>query len=203
VTKSVRRTQRQRSEESSRRLAQAAVELIAEKGYSNTTAREIGERAGFSRSMVGERFGTKDALFDAILEEQYERRVGVDGGPGSSGLESLLAPFTAMRDFAHDDPQLLRALLILNFDAVHDSDFLRRRVQDWLTRMRATLSDAIRRGQVDGSVTTTVDADDLGAEMMATGIGYSYAWIVTPEHIDFPATLMRWRDSLLVRLQPR
>ncbi|WP_347338882.1 helix-turn-helix domain-containing protein [Mycolicibacterium sp. P9-64] len=54
-------------EESSRRLAEAAIELIAEKGFSNTTAQEIGIRAGYSRAMVRERFGSKEADANSVL----------------------------------------------------------------------------------------------------------------------------------------
>ncbi|KAA0080284.1 TetR/AcrR family transcriptional regulator [Mycolicibacterium sp. P9-64] len=62
-----RRSQRERVEESSRRLAEAAIELIAEKGFSNTTAQEIGIRAGYSRAMVRERFGSKEADANSVL----------------------------------------------------------------------------------------------------------------------------------------
>src|SRR4051812_16911109 len=71
-----RRSQRERVEESSRRLAEAAIELIAEKGFANTTAQEIGIRAGYSRAMVHERYGSKEALLETILAD-YERRIDV------------------------------------------------------------------------------------------------------------------------------
>lgn len=69
-----RRTQKQRVEESARRLADAAVALIAEKGYAATTAQEIGLRVGYSRDMVRVRYGTKEALVDSILSTLYESR---------------------------------------------------------------------------------------------------------------------------------
>jgi AcrR family transcriptional regulator len=196
-----RRTQRERVEESSRRLAEAAIELIAEKGYSNTSAREIGVRAGYSRAMVAERFGSKEALLDAILEQQYERRIDVDVEPGASGLQRVVAPIEALRVFAVQDPQLLRAMFVLNFEALHDPDVLRQRIQSWLARLRHRLSDAVRVGQADGSISADVDADDIGGEIVATGIGYAYAWIVAPDEIDFELALKRWRDRLIHALR--
>src|ERR1700745_982557 len=70
-----RRTQQERSAESARRLLDAAIELIAEKGFERTTVAEIGERAGYSRSMVRARYGSKEALLESIFGSQLDRRV--------------------------------------------------------------------------------------------------------------------------------
>ena len=43
----------------------AAIELIGEKGFDTTTAAEIGERAGYSRSMVHARYGSKESLLES------------------------------------------------------------------------------------------------------------------------------------------
>ena len=86
MTDKPRRTQRERVGESSRRLAEAAIALIAEKGYAATTAQEIGLRAGYSRDMVRVRFGTKEALLDTILTAQYESRLDQPDDPSESGL---------------------------------------------------------------------------------------------------------------------
>jgi AcrR family transcriptional regulator len=203
VTTPQRRTQRERTEESARRLAEAAIELIVEKGYINTTAREIGVRAGYSRAMVAERFGTKDALLDTILERDYERRIDVEPGPEATGFDRLLAPVDALIAFAKDDPRLLRAMFILNFEAVHDSGVLRQRIQQWLTGFRAKLAEGIRVGQVDGSVTPDVDPADASQEILAAGIGYAYLWIVTPNEFDMESALSRWRNRLATSLSAR
>jgi hypothetical protein len=71
-TRPRRRTQRERTAESTRRLLDAAIELIAEKGFERTTAMEIGERAGYSRSMVRARYGSKEALLESVLRNDYE-----------------------------------------------------------------------------------------------------------------------------------
>jgi AcrR family transcriptional regulator len=184
-------------------LAEAAIELIVEKGYANTTARQIGVRAGYSRAMVAERFGTKDALLDTILERDYERRIDVDPGPGATGFDRLLAPIDALLTFAIEDPRLLRAMFILNFEAVHDPGVLRQRIQRWLAGFVARLAEAVRIGQSDGSVTRDVNADDASQEILATGIGYAYLWIVTPDKFDVESTLSGWRNRVAESLRAR
>jgi AcrR family transcriptional regulator len=197
-----RRSQRERVEESSRRLAEAATELIAEKGYTNTTAQEIGIRAGFSRAMVRERFGSKEALLEAVLQD-YERRIEVAPDPGASGLQRVLAPILALRDFAAVDPRLLRAALSLNFEALHDHDVLRKRIQGWLARLEAAIREAVIDGQADGSITSPCGADDVASEIIATGIGYAYAWILWPDTMDFEGVLTSWHDRVAARLTDR
>lgn len=194
-----RRSQRERVEESSRRLAEAAIELIAEKGYSNTTAQEIGIRAGYSRAMVRERFGSKEALLEVILRD-YEGRIDVPREPDTSGLQRALAPILALRDFAAEDPRLLRAVLSLNFEALHDHDVLRSRIRAWLVQLADGIRKAVVEGQADGSISDHRDADEVGSELMATGIGYAYAWILDPRTVDFEAVLTRWHDRVAARL---
>jgi AcrR family transcriptional regulator len=197
-----RRSQRERVEESSRRLAEAAIDLIAEKGFSNTTAQEIGIRAGYSRAMVRERFGSKEALLEAVLHD-YERRIDVEPEPGTSGLQRVLAPILALRDFAADDPRLLRAVFSLNFEALHDHDVLRERIQGWLAQLDASIRRAVIDGQADGSIESSCGADEVGSEMIATGIGYAYAWILGPDSMDLDAVLTRWHDRVTTRLAGR
>lgn len=194
-----RRSQRERVEESSRRLAEAAIELIAEKGYTNTTAQEIGIRAGYSRAMVRERFGSKEALLETVLQD-YERRIDAAPDPGTSGLQRVLAPILALRDFAADDPRLLRAVLSLNFEALHDHDVLRERIQSWLAQLDAGIRRAVIDGLADGSVAPACDAEEVGSELIATGIGYAYAWILAPDTMAFKEVLTRWHDRVAARL---
>ncbi len=194
-----RRSQRERVEESSRRLAEAAIELIAEKGYNNATAQEIGIRAGYSRAMVRERFGSKEALLETVLQE-YERRIEVEPEPGASGLQRVLAPVLALREFAAEDPRLLRAALTLNFEALHDHDILRPRIEGWLARTRAGLRQAVLDGQFDGSVAPECDAEEIASELTAAAIGYAYAWLLSPETMDVDETLSRLHDRLADRL---
>lgn len=197
-----RRTQRERVDESSRRLAAAAIELIVEKGYANTTAKDIGLRAGYSRAMVAERFGSKEALMDAVLNE-YETRIDIGVAADASGFDRAIAPVEAVCQFVAEDPTFLRAMFIINFEAVHDTGTLRDRIRQWLMGLRETIADGIRAGMVDGSITVEVDADDFSREILTTGIGYCYWWVVLPDQIDFPSTLFRWRERITESLVPQ
>jgi AcrR family transcriptional regulator len=49
----------------------AAIEVIAEIGWAQTSIRKIADRVGVAMSAVLYHFGTKDNLVDAIIEEMY------------------------------------------------------------------------------------------------------------------------------------
>lgn len=195
-----RRTQKQRVEESARRLADAAIALIAEKGYAATTAQEIGLRAGYSRDMVRVRYGTKEALVDSILTTLYESRLREIDEPGTVGLDRVLAVPRLLHRFALSDPVLLRAMFTLNFEAAQADDYLRRRVNRWLDDSLTQIRLAVEAGKHDGTVAADVDAAVQSREMLATVIGYAYLWLMDADNVDLPGILVAWMDRLRATL---
>ena len=58
-------------EKTRRAILQAAVELMIEKGYKNTSMREIAERAGVSNPTIYNYFATKERLIGAYIEQKH------------------------------------------------------------------------------------------------------------------------------------
>ena len=54
-----RMTQAERTALSDARMFESAKQILVEKGTHNTTLKEIGERAGYSRGLASNRFGSK------------------------------------------------------------------------------------------------------------------------------------------------
>ncbi|MEM9408198.1 MAG: TetR/AcrR family transcriptional regulator [Acidobacteriota bacterium] len=67
-----RRTQEERRSESRRRLLESAAALIADKGWNATTVAEIAQRAGYSPALVGQRFGSKLGVVEALIEHHEQ-----------------------------------------------------------------------------------------------------------------------------------
>lgn len=67
-------------------ILEASLEVIAERGYYNTTTALIAEKAGISQPYVFRFFKTKEELFVAAMDRAYERILqtfkSVDAGPG-------------------------------------------------------------------------------------------------------------------------
>ena len=67
MAKALRLTQVERKEISDAKMLDAAVDLIVERGAGQATLKDVGEKAGYSRGLVGYRFGNKAGLFDFVL----------------------------------------------------------------------------------------------------------------------------------------
>lgn len=171
-------TQPQRLEISGRRLLESAVELIAEKGWEATTAAEIGRRAGYSRAMVHARYGGKDAILDALITTEYESKLSPSPDPGTSGLVQALAHVDRITALHADDPELLRAIFVLTFEASKTTAQARSGIQMWLKRAAVTVEAGLRAGIKDGSVRPDIDVDSAVNDFGAAVIGTAYQWIM-------------------------
>src|SRR5262249_38077796 len=88
-----RRTQAERRDESGRGLVAAAVAVVSDEGVSAATFDNIGRRCGYSRGLVGQRFGSKQGLIEAVIAhlqsnggEEAARKLAE-----KNGLDALLA----------------------------------------------------------------------------------------------------------------
>jgi AcrR family transcriptional regulator len=190
-----RRSQKERVAESERRLLDEAVRLIAEKGFAQTSAAEIGERAGFSREMVRARYGSKDALLTSLLRETFEARLLPRWDTGASGAERVLAQVDGLREALRRDPDGLRAFFVLSFESVTPIQGLRAWIADWVGRYEEQTVAALQIGQRDGSVRAELDATVEARRFIATGIGHAFRWTATPDAFDYDAALIEWRTS--------
>ncbi len=174
-------TQPERVELSTRRLVSAAAELIVEKGWEASTAAEIGRRAGYSRAMVHARFGTKDAILHALLDE-YVKRLNPDPDPGTNGLAQVLAHFDRIEDLHTQDPDLLRAMFVATFEAAKTTSPLRENVRTQLEGGAAKVQVGLRNGMQDGSIRGDIDIEPAVHDITAAVFGMAFQWVVVPGH---------------------
>jgi AcrR family transcriptional regulator len=191
-----RRTQRERVEESSQRLIQAAAELIAEGGYEAASAAEIGRRAGYSRSMVHARFGSKEQLIDAVVTSAYEGPLTVELPETATGLERVLARLDTMASLIDDSPALMRTIFAIEFQTAGSASRKSTRVADWVNRLRADTLAAVLAGQTDGSVRPDLDPEPTAHAIVVEGIGSAFLWTVDPSE-DFRSRITQWRERTL------
>ncbi|GAA5333989.1 MULTISPECIES: TetR/AcrR family transcriptional regulator [Thermus] len=98
------------------RLFQAALELLAERGYRGATTKEVARRAGVSEVTLFRRYGSKEALFRkavvAFFPQGFLERLPEEGAPLAEGLSALLEAYLELLK-AHQVllPKLLAELL--------------------------------------------------------------------------------------------
>ena len=191
-----RRTQRERTAESTQRLITAAIELIAEKGFARTSTAEISERAGYSRSMVQLRYGTKEALLETLLRDEYETRLLLDASEDATGLERILCQIDRLHDGAVENPELMRGFFALCFRSFGPVQSLSEWINDWLARYDEVTTDALEAGRADGSIRPDIDPRVEAGAFVASGVGYAFRWLVSAETVDYLALMRQWKEHV-------
>lgn len=113
------KTQIQRREEAVRKILDAAIELIAQRGVQDVTMAEIGIHAGYSRGLPHQHFGSKENLINAVLHsivEKFNQR-RKNQKPVADGVESIKALFSTYLERDTASWQASKAFIFLISDA--------------------------------------------------------------------------------------
>lgn len=73
MTAATRRTQAERSEDTRRRILDAAVQLLGERGYAGLRTADVAAQAGVSKGAQTHHFPSKDDLVVAVVEHVFVR----------------------------------------------------------------------------------------------------------------------------------
>lgn len=174
----------------------AAAELIVEKGWEATTAAEIGRRAGYSRTMVHARYGSKDAILDDFVQE-YVSMLNPDPDPASTGLEQVLAHIDRIRGLYATDPEVLRAMFVANFEALKTTSPLRDHVTSQLSEGVGKVAASLRKGLRDGSIRPGTDVPRAAADITGATFGAAFLWIALPASFDVERELATVRHRVI------
>ena len=182
-----RLTQAERSALSEDRLMQAALRLIAERGYERTSLQAIGEAAGYSRGLVSHRFGSKEGLLWALFERTFgawaARRL-MPRIDGQVGVAALRATVDASRAAMRSAPQQIRAFYALLFQSLGPLDVLHPKVAAFHRRQRRAVAAWIAAGIAEGTIRRDVDADRAAALFMSMLRGAAFQWLIDPRGVD-------------------
>ena len=143
---------RRNSEETMQRLIDAGAELFDKKGYHNVSIKEIGRLAGCNSALISYHFGSKQALYQAIID----RQLNVLGQLESRLQEEVQTPLEKIREYLHCllksqmDPTL--HLIILYKELITPSGLLNEDSWQRITRMgdfiRGLLNQAAETGEL-------------------------------------------------------
>ncbi|MEZ5736822.1 MAG: TetR/AcrR family transcriptional regulator [Novosphingobium sp.] len=201
----LRMTQAERTALSDARMLEAATELIVEHGTHNTTLREVGERAGYSRGLASNRFGSKEGLFSQLVRDfnrrwadELRRQVG-----DSTGLPAFSAALDAVEYFLLNRSNEMKALYIVWFESMSSHDEVRKRLARNHTAYRRDAERWVREGILDGSIRDTIDPQCFAVEFASLIFGLIYQWLVDPDKIDVRAVFQHYRKNAIETLAVR
>ena len=199
-----RRTQAERTAFSDARMLDAATGLIIEQGTHATTLKAVGERAGFSRGLASNRFGSKDALFAQLVlrfNSGWTRKLA-NAVNGRTGSEACLAALDAVEGFLVDHSEDMKAMYILWFESISSHNNVRSHLADYHRIYRRDVAHWIDEGQKAGDINGEVDADNYAFQFCSFIFGTVYQWLVTPDNVDLAGEFAGFRQTTRRILAP-
>jgi AcrR family transcriptional regulator len=180
-----RRSQHERRRRSEDGLLKAAAELIAERGVNAATFENIAQKAGYSRGLVTQKFGSKQGMIEALIAHLHARSDAgyaerqIDALPG---LEAILAYVDVyLRNLEHDGE--VRAYFVLMAGSVADLSAIRTAFAASHQMVERRLEALVLRGQAEGAIRGEIDADAAALMIGSLLLGLSMQWLVDP-HTD-------------------
>jgi TetR/AcrR family transcriptional regulator of autoinduction and epiphytic fitness len=135
-----------RAERTRQALVDALFALLDE-GELRPTAERIAKRAGVSERSVFQHFPDREALFEAVARQQYERVFsGLEPVDSSGPLPERLDSFVAQRARLLEESSSLRQAAIL---LEHDSEVVAGWLESW-RRAAATEVERVFRHELEG-----------------------------------------------------
>lgn len=181
-TMAARPTQAERREGAERSLVQAAIAVMANFGVRAATFETIGEESGYSRSLVTQRFGSKQGLIEAVIAYLHEHLDSMLGNRRIGAMSGLDAVLDYMDQFLSDlsSNGESRAYFMLLAAAVADASAMRELFAAEHERVRERLAALLVRGQADGGVRPEIDANAAALMIGSLQVGLSIQMLVDP-----------------------
>jgi TetR/AcrR family transcriptional repressor of nem operon len=153
-------------------LLQAAADVFAERGYTETTMSELISRSGLTKGAFYFHFSSKEQLALAVIDEKQRQWVdsvqaAIEDEP--QAIDQLRQVAYALVRLHRDDPSAFSvSRLTRDLARVPDvNDLVRSHMRAWV----GMLAGMITQAQADGDLPRTVEAGDLAALLVAATDG--------------------------------
>ena len=195
-----RRTQAERQEESRRRMLDAALALLAERKSLSFSLAEVAERAGYSRGLPTQTFGTKVELIRELISHIHVRSMEeVLSRPDQrgQGLGAVLTTVYQLFQAPEGQVQIMIAVHALLAEATLPGSPYRAEAAALNRWAVSYLSYNLRLGMAAGEVREDINPRAQAMVIIASVRGALLQWLVEPERI----ALEDLRDELVGALQ--
>ena len=179
-----RLTQAERTGISDNRMLEAAVELIVDRGPAATSLKEVGLKAGYSRGLAGQRFGSKDKLFSFVLRQVGDSWLAQlkQSTHQQTGLAAIHDALDEHYEFCVEAPSQVRAFYTLWFESVNAGSELTEIIGNIHNRRH---QDVFAWIMTDSAVGERIksNADAIAGQFCASVIGIVYYWLANPSDL--------------------
>jgi len=191
-----RRSQAERRAQSEQSLLLAAAQLMSDQGYSATTLEQIGQRAGYSRGLVTQRFQSKEGLVKALVEQLHREFAAAtfeNPTAHATGRAAILGAVDFYMAHLTGDLGPLRAYHVLMSESMGVIPEIRGAFVAANRRFRDHLRQKLIEGHADGSIDPRIGPDGAALALMSLVTGHTLIFLVDP---DFEKPAKARRDVL-------
>jgi AcrR family transcriptional regulator len=194
-----RRTQAERRAETERRVLEATIEIVAERGVRAVTMAAVGAAAGYSRGIANHQFGTRQGLIRAVAEE-IQRRFAPEPGDrrGRARVLSLVDGYLRALETRERDARVFLRLWAAAIGG--EEPDLRAVFAERDAYFRGFVADALVEAQRAGEIGDGVDPDAAAVALVGQLRGVGLQWQLNPDAIDLDAVraeVSRWLERCL------
>jgi AcrR family transcriptional regulator len=184
-------------------IVRAAAEVFAEAGYRAGKVSDIAARVGVTEPVIFQNFGSKAALFAAVVERAAaEARSSIDGFAAAFGSASLLLahvvsghlgevssrPDTGQADHAH--PAAAFGLLFDDVAALTAEPDVAEPARAAIRAVAGHLTDVIERAQADGAIRGDADPEAAAWLILSVLSARRLRATAMPAHLESAVTAL-------------
>lgn len=168
-------------------ILEAAMELIAERGYRRTSLAAVAERAGLTQQGLLHHFPSKELLLVGVLEarDRWDAAAAASGSWRTDTLAQLVE-YNATR------PGIVQAYTVLSADSVTEDHPARAFFEARFRAVREALAGALR-AEFGDTLPGGLTPERAAPLLVAVMDGLQLQWLLDPERVDLPAS---FRDFL-------
>ncbi|HEV7758101.1 MAG TPA: TetR/AcrR family transcriptional regulator [Acidimicrobiales bacterium] len=193
-----------RTEGHRERLLEAAKQLLTERGYARTTARDLVAASGTNLASIGYHFGSKEALLTEALfasldelDQQFDRNQAAAAAtdPPETPVDVLRTTWEGVIESFTSHHAVWIASLEAFAQIEHLPD-LRQRMSDLYEQMRGDMADLARAMDPEAQADDTT-ARAFGSFHLALMAGLTLQWMIDPERAPSADDLVAGLQSMV------
>ena len=168
------------SDQSTSKIKDAALHLVATKGYSNTSLEEIANTAGFTKGAVYYHFKSKKRLILEILNDIEVRSIELlvqELSTADGSAKDLLLRFVNFQaNWAAKHPDDIGVLIMMSIGFTHLDTDISKKIEGGYQRITGLLTDIIAKGVSNGGFSSDINIDSTVTSLMAIRDGNMLLW---------------------------
>ena len=202
-----RRTQAERRADSERRVLEATLSMIGQKGMINMTFAAVGEAAGSSRGLPATIFGTKDNMIVQAAKSVMDsvRARTLFAAKPSDGLAEMFGMIASWFEMTFNGLPEGRNLLVLlagslPSEAAAQFPEFHQAVQAIDHQARARFRGFLENSRIRGELRDGVNIDIEPVLILGAIRGIFWQWLISPDDFDLIETGRSYTEQLRQRL---